>query len=235
MSDVLPNIRQPNLKSRVYELLLDMIVNGKYRENDMLPPERILCEELGVSRTVVREAVKSLESRGVLKVIHGKGIKVIPPTGSDISEAFMLYLRRKSRDVTMKDLMEIRYVIETEIAKVAARRAGEDDIIILEKIIENMERAVGDSGAFVLIDLEFHLHLAYMTRNILFVTILEALVNPLMVSFKETVGTLDNERSTEEHAALFQSIKGKRDGEAGELMARHLEHVERVLREHGKL
>ena len=91
----LPNMRQPNLKSRVYELLLNMIIEGKFEIGEMLPPERILCQELGVSRTVIREAIKSLETRGVLKVIHGKGIQVVPATSHDISVAFMLYLRRR--------------------------------------------------------------------------------------------------------------------------------------------
>ena len=88
----LPNIRQPNLKSRVYDLLLNMIIDGKYKSDDMLPPERVLCQELGVSRTVIREAVKSLETRGVIKVIHGKGIQVMQTTSHDISSAFMIQL-----------------------------------------------------------------------------------------------------------------------------------------------
>ena len=92
----LPKIKPPNLKTQVYDLILDFIVDGKYRDNDMLPPERILCEELGVSRTVVREAIKSLETRGILTVIHGKGIKVNPSNSHDIANAFMLYLLKRA-------------------------------------------------------------------------------------------------------------------------------------------
>jgi GntR family transcriptional repressor for pyruvate dehydrogenase complex len=235
MSDVLPNIKQPNLKSRVYELLLDMVVDGKYKDNDMLPPERILCEELGVSRTVVREAIKSLETRGVLKVIHGKGIKVIPATSSDISEAFMLYLRRKNRNASMKDLIEIRFSIETEIARYAAMRSNTEDAEALERIVDQMRELVNDFDEFVVADLEFHLRLAYIARNIIFTTVIEALVIPLMVSFKETASVLDNTRSIREHAEIARSVRQNNPGEARELMARHLQHVESMLREHGKL
>ena len=235
MSDVLPNIKQPNLKSRVYELLLDMVVDGKYKDNDMLPPERILCEELGVSRTVVREAVKSLETRGVLKVIHGKGIMVIPATSNDISEAFVLYLRRKNRNASMKDLIEIRFSIETEIARYAAIRSGAEDARALERIVDRMRELVNDFDEFVAADLAFHLQLATIARNIIFSTVIEALVIPLMISFKETASVADNARSISEHAEIARSVKQNDAGEAKELMAKHLQHVESMLREHGKL
>ena len=235
MSDVLPNIKQPNLKSKVYELLLEMVVDGKYKDNDLLPPERILCEELGVSRTVVREAVKSLETRGVLKVIHGIGIKVIPATINDISEAFMLYLRRKNRNASMKDLIEIRFSIETEIARYAAIRSGPEDAGALEKIVDRMRELVDDFDEFIVADLEFQLQLANIARNIIFTTVIEALIIPLMISFKETVSVLDNTRSIREHADIARSVGQKNAGEAEELMAKHLHHVESMLREHGKL
>jgi DNA-binding FadR family transcriptional regulator len=235
MSEALPNIKQPNLKNRVYELLLDMVVDGKYKDNDMLPPERILCEELGVSRTVVREAVKSLETRGVLKVIHGKGIRVIPATSNDISEAFMLYMRRKNRNASMKDLIEIRFSIETEIARCAAIRSGAGDARALEKIVDRMRELVNDFDEFIGSDLEFHLQLAYIARNIIFTTVIEALVIPLMISFKETASVDDNTRSISEHAEIARSVKQNDADEAKELMARHLQHVESMLREHGKI
>jgi GntR family transcriptional repressor for pyruvate dehydrogenase complex len=235
MSDALPNIKQPNLKDKVYELLLDMVVDGKYRDNDMLPPERILCEELGVSRTVVREAVKSLETRGVLKVIHGKGIKVIPATSNDISEAFMLYLRRKNRNASMKDLIEIRFSIETEIARYAALRARAEEAGELERIVDRMRELVNDFDEFIVADFEFHLRLAYIARNIIFTTVIEALVIPLMTSFKETASVVDNARSIREHAEIARCVKQNSADEARELMARHLLHVESMLREHGKL
>jgi GntR family transcriptional repressor for pyruvate dehydrogenase complex len=235
MSDVLPNIKQPNLKNKVYELLLDMVVDGKYKDNDLLPPERILCEELGVSRTVVREAVKSLESRGVLKVIHGKGIRVIPATSNDISEAFTLYLRRKNRNASMKDLIEIRFSIETEIARYAAMRSSAGDAATLEGIVDRMSELANDYDEFAAADLEFHLRLAYIARNIIFTTVIEALVVPLMTSFKETVSALDNSRSVREHAEIARSVRRNDAVEAKELMTKHLQHVESMLREHGKL
>jgi GntR family transcriptional repressor for pyruvate dehydrogenase complex len=231
----LPNIRQPNLKSRVFELLLNMIIDGKYRDNDMLPPERLLCEELGVSRTVIREAIKSLESRGVLGVIHGKGIKVIPATSSDISNAFMLYLRRQHREVSPRDLMEMRFSIETESAALAAQRATEADIRELGENLVRMRGAVRVPDQFIQEDLDFHVKLASATHNILFITILESLLIPLRRSFERIVELQDPECSCQEHASIHERVRARDTTGARQLMAQHLENSRQRLERRGKL
>ena len=235
MEKYLRNIKPPTLKTQVYDLLLDLIVDGKYKDNDMLPPERILCEELGVSRTVVREAIKSLETRGILTVIHGKGIKVNPSTSHDISNAFMLYLRRQQEEVSMKDLLQVRYAIEIEIAKYAALLANEEDISKLKMILDRMKNVIDDVEKFVFVDLDYHLQLAYITRNIIFITIIEALVVPMRKSREETVSVADNVQSFKEHMDIYKSVQEHDSGKARKLMADHLKHVESVLKEHGKL
>ncbi len=231
----LPNIKQPNLKNKVYELLLTMIVDGKYRENELLPSERILGEELGVSRTVIREAIKSLETRGIVQAIHGKGIRVVPSTSSDISNALMLYLRRKHRTVSLKDLIEVRYAIETEIAACAATRATASDIRALKAILLKMEKAIGDVNQYVRTDLDLHLKIAYMTHNILFITILESLLIPLRRSFEETVEVHDNEQTFQQHMNIVNCLISADAAGAKEMMARHLQHIKKKLRTRGKL
>ena len=231
----LPSMRQPNLKTRVYELLLNMIIDGKYRDNDMLPPERILCEELGVSRTVIREAIKSLETRGVVQVIHGRGIRVVPVTASDISDAQMLYLRRRHRDVSMRDLMDLRYPVETEIAARAAQRAEPADLRDLQATLERMGRSVHEMEGYVHTDMDFHLKLANITRNILFITVLESLLIPLRKTFEETFEEQDNERTYEEHVRMSERIAAHDPPGAREAMRLHLEHTEQMLKGRGKI
>ena len=231
----LPKIKPPNLKTQVYDLILDFIVDGKYRDNDMLPPERILCEELGVSRTVVREAIKSLETRGILTVIHGKGIKVNPSNSHDIANAFMLYLRRENKEASMSDLMEVRYAIETEIARLAAKRANEADLKRLRVTLQEMDSVLGDVKKFVFMDIDFHLQLAIISKNILFITIAEALVIPLRHSREETVSAEDNVLAQKQHTAICKSIELHDHELAYRQMSEHLKHVEEVLRAHGKL
>lgn len=235
MKSELPKIKHPNLKSRVYELLMNMVIDGKYRENEMLPPERVLCEELGVSRTVIREAVKSLEARGILQVIHGVGIRVVPATRSDIAEAFMLYLHRQHRAVSMKDVMEVRRSIETEIVHSASARPSEADLRELREILDLMEKKVRDEDGYIRADLDFHIKLAHMTRNILFITILEALLIPLRQILLETFGVQDNEMTCRQLRAVFERIAAGDAEGARELKAEHLRHTEEALRARGKL
>ena len=234
-STELPYIRQPNLKTQVHDLLLEMIIEGRYKSNDMLPPERILCEELGVSRTVVREAIKTLESRGVLKVIHGKGIQVVPSSSSDISSAFMLYLRRQHREVSLKDLIVVRFAVETEIARQAALNASAEEIDHLGGLLDQNAGQLSDKQAYIATDLEFHLHMSYATHNILLIAILEALLIPLRRSLSAMGSVQDNRESQDEHREVFRRLEVRDSEGAKQMMAKHLEHVERSLRAGGQL
>jgi DNA-binding FadR family transcriptional regulator len=225
----LRSIRQPNLQNRVYELLQNMIIDGKYRDNEMLPSERVICEELGVSRTVIREAVKSLEARGILAVIHGKGIRVVPATSADISEAFMLYLQRQHRDVPVDDLMDVRLSLEPHIAECAATRASDSEIVKLKEILDRLQEAT-NSGELIQMDLEFHLKLAQLTHNMLFVTILESLLFPLQRSFEKTFEERDNKLSYRQHVEIYKCIEAHDPAGARAQMSLHLEHAADHLR-----
>jgi DNA-binding FadR family transcriptional regulator len=229
------SFKKPNLKSRVYERLMNMVIDGKYQDNEMLPPERLLCEEFGVSRTVVREAVNSLETRGILQVVHGKGVKVVPPTSDDISDAFMLYLRRQRREVSLKDLMGARFAIEPEIARCAALNATRSELKKVEGILKRAKAALEDLDNYVSVDLEFHLQLAYMTHNIVFITILESLLIPLRRSFTETVDVRDNRVTFKEHMEIFKKVQAREAMQAKAVAEKHLKHVRSVLQAHGKL
>jgi len=227
-----PRIGTSNLKTRVYELLLDLIIEGKLKVGEMLPSERVLAEELGVSRTVLREAIKSLETRGVLTVTHGKGIKVNPASSSDISHAFMMYLRRQDQEVPLLDLFEFRRIVEPEIARLATKKATRDDIARLQKIIDRMRETIGTVDQFNKIDLEYHLELAKITRNIFFTTIMEELIIPIRQSIVATGGG-DNEKVFREHFEVFKKVKEKDHEGASSAMVASLKTSRQILREHG--
>ena len=230
---IFPKIGTPNLKTRVYELLLDLIINGKLKVGEMLPSERVLSEELGVSRTVLREAIKSLETRGVLTVTHGKGIRVNPVNSSDISHAFMLYLKRQDQEVPLMDLVEFRNIVEPEIAKLAAAKADDDDIMRLQKIMERMEEAIDTVDQFNRVDLEYHLELAKIARNIFLMTIMEELIIPIRESIVAT-GGVDNKEVFREHNEVFKQVKARDAEGAGASMVKSLKHSRLLLEKKGK-
>ncbi len=229
-----PNISTQNLKSRVYDLILDLIIDGKLKVGDMLPAERDLSEKMGVSRTVIREAIKSLEARGILTAIHGKGIIVNPININDISRAFMLYLRRQYQKVPLRDLLEVRFIVEPEIAEQAAKKATKEDIEKLEEIIARMEQVRNDVEVFNKTDLEYHLQIGTMTKNIFVTTIMEGLIIPIRESIDETSGA-DRNKVYREHYEVFKYIKDKDPENAKKAMKKSLKYSQQILTNHGKL
>ncbi len=231
--NLFPKIGTPNLKNRVYELLLDLIISGKLKIGEMLPSERNLAEELGVSRTVLREAINSLETRGLLTVTHGKGIRINPIDSSDISHAFMLYLRRQNQEVPLLDLIDFRNILEPEIAKRAAINSTKSNLKPLEDIIKRMQKAVNDIDQFNKIDLEYHLELAKLTGNIFLTTIMEELIIPLRESLFRTGGA-DLMEVFREHYKVFEQVREKSPDGAAEAMTHSLKRSQELLEKYQK-
>src|SRR5687767_5538058 len=100
--------RQP-LHKGVAEILSDRIMAGEYRDNSLLPPERELCLSFGVSRTVLREAIKLLESRGFVRIERGRGMVVQQAHHGPASELLKLLLRRRHH--VIRDLLEVRLIL----------------------------------------------------------------------------------------------------------------------------
>ena len=129
--DELRHRRPGRFASVVVEELADLIVSGTYREGDVLPTEPALCEEFGFSRTVVREALKLLEERGLLRVEQGRGTRVQPRSSWDLLDPAVLQIALAYDDdmTLLDDLISVRRVLEREMAREAAttphgRRAG---------------------------------------------------------------------------------------------------------------
>ena len=220
---IFPKIGSLNLQVKVYDLLLDMIVEGKLKVGEMLPSENDLSEQLGVSRTVIREAIKSLETRGVVSVTHGKGIRVNPVNSKEISHAFMLYLRRQNQEVPLTDLLEFRKNIEPQIAALAAQKVNKKDLKILEEILNRMQKAEDDIELFNKIDLENHLELARITKNIFMITIIEELLIPIRKSIGVRGGR-NNEIVYKLHYNICKYIKMKNPQKASEAMLKSLKY-----------
>lgn len=208
------NLRTPTLKTQICEQILNLIVSGKLSPGDTLPAERPLSDELGVSRTVLREAISTLQTRGVLTAVRGKGVIVNPTDSSDISRAFMLYMRRKNLEIPIKDLFDLRFILEPEIVRMATEMASEDDLLQLEGILHKMQASKQDLKEFSAADLSFHLKVTTITQNIFFITIMEELIVPIRDSFEAQV---DTERVLREHTLIYEKMK-RRDS-AGAVLA----------------
>jgi len=173
--------------SRLYEQIVhqieESILKGELSEGSQLPPERELAEQFGVSRTAVREAIKALQEKGLVDAFPGRGTFVTNGTSNSM---------RRSLDRIMKSgetdgwayLVEVREILEPEIAALAAARADYEDLAALREALDVMDNAERDSDVFIEADLDFHLALA------------EAAANPIVLSLIDSiVGLLREQRS----------------------------------------
>lgn len=172
--------RPPKTWVRVAERLQELILSKKVPPGSKLPPERALCQQLGVSRTVLREAVKLLSARGLVYEVNGKGTFVSKPNMDAVKKSLEICLSWHAQSM-LENLVELRRLIEIEIAGLAAAHATKAEISSLRQNVRGMELAVGGSiKNFMKLDLAFHLGLAKATHNELFVMLFEAIASAMV-------------------------------------------------------
>ena len=150
--------RPVNLASALTAELVQRIVRGVYPPGTPLPPEPALCETFSVSRTVVREAVKMLQEKGLVQVRHGAGTTVSPSTAWNMLDELVLAASVSEDEglSILDDLVVTRRLLESDMANVAARAADPELIERLRIEVEQMDRLVGDHVSYADHDRMFH-------------------------------------------------------------------------------
>ena len=137
--------REPKLSDKVAEMMLETILSRRLEAGARLPSERELGEQFGVSRTVVREAVRALAAKGVIEVRSGSGLRVASVGPATVNESMSLYLR--GGQIEFEKVHEVRSMLEVHIAGLAAERAADEDVATLAAVEAQMEAAIGDADA----------------------------------------------------------------------------------------
>jgi DNA-binding FadR family transcriptional regulator len=175
-----------NVHGTTLDLLGDAIVSGRYLPGGSLPPEAMLCAELGVSRTVVREAVKSLVAKGLLITGPKLGTRVLPSEQWNWFDPDVVGWQSKAgltRDF-LRDLVELRRLVEPAAVRMAAERATPQDIAEIEAAYAGMRDAIEHGGDYVRHDLLFHQGLLRACHNRMVVQMSKALSALLRTSFE---------------------------------------------------
>jgi len=162
------------------------IVAGRYQPGDSLPPEPALCEAFGVSRTVVREAVKSLIAKGLISTGPKVGTRVLPEAQWNWFDDDLIGWQTQaglSRDF-LRDLQDLRRAVEPAAVRLAAERATAEDIAGLEEAYAGMKAAIKHGGDYVTPDLRFHQGLIAASHNRMLVQMSRALAALLRTSFE---------------------------------------------------
>lgn len=217
---------------RVTEQLEQLIVERQIAPGSRLPSERELAEQFGVSRTVVREAVRSLMAKGYVEVRPGSGATVRRPTAEAVSQSMTLFLRSGHDELDYLKVHEIRRVLEVEIAGFAAARHTAEDLTQLDEIMADMEMHREDRERFARNDVAFHAALATATHNELFVLLLHSVVDIMMkVRYLGALVPHSADHALRYHRAILAQIKAKDPEGARWAMRQHLDDSEEIVRQ----
>lgn len=228
-------ISRRSLREQIVQQLQDMILDGSLSPGEKLPPERHAAEQLGVSRNVVREAFKTLEQRGLVRISTGDGSYVCQVGSETLSESLKLLLQQ--RRATFENLNEIRRMLEIEIAGLAARRATSENLRNMEQANERMETslAIADSDVdqletFIRADMEFHDALVLACQNPLLSVLLAPITDQLLEYRRLAATTADAKREgLVYHKKILEKVKARDVSGSQELMREHLARAEEWL------
>jgi DNA-binding FadR family transcriptional regulator len=175
-----------NVHGHTLDLLGQAIVSGRYPPGSSIPPEPTLGEELGVSRTIVREAVKSLVAKGLVSTGPKVGTRVLAPDAWNWFDPSVVAWQGDAgltREF-LRDLQELRRIVEPAAVRLAAERATPEDMAELESAYAGMKHAIEHGGDYVTHDLRFHQGLLRACHNRMVVQMSKALGALLRTSFE---------------------------------------------------
>ena len=220
------NLERQKLYRQVAEQIQSSVMRGELNAGDRLPSERDLAEQLGVSRTVIRDALRLLEERGLIRINIGDGTYVSEIQPKSISESISLYVRQKQ--TSYAHLAQVRRMIEVEIAALAAKNATPEDIERLEQAVQDAEQKIHSLREFVPSDIHFHRLLAEASQNPLLPMLLAPISEPLH-DLSSRASSLPGapEDALTHHKNILKCVKERDWRGARHAMNNHLDSAER--------
>lgn len=209
------------------------ILQGELRSGDRLPTERELAEQFHVSRTAVREAMKILAQKGLVDMRPGRGTIVIDGAHEAMQDSIGLVMRLKLGEVGGSDnLVEVRGILETEIAALAAARATEKEIAAMREAIATMDENLNNADAFIAADNRFHEALAQATQNALIMILINSIVNLLSEQRKQVFQVEGGpQRGQIHHKRILDNVIRHEPEAARAAMRSHLQQVREDVRD----
>lgn len=230
----LKRISRRSLCQEIIEQLTDLIAKGALKPGEQLPPERELCRQLGVGRSSLREAVRSLLIMGILDVQVGKGTYVAKPVDGIFHEKIGRHFLINPKTVT--ELIEARLVLECSIASMAAQRSNSDELKQIETNVRAMETSVqhGDTdlGSF---DLQFHLAIAEASGNRILHGMLSTVRSYLSEWHERSLALPgSSDLVLKDHRGIYEAIASRDAARSQQLMFEHISRfMERYQRAYG--
>ncbi len=232
---VLGGLTVPRASDVLANRLRDAILNGSLTVGASLPPERLLVEQSGLSRTAVREALRILEAEGLLNIKPGRGggAFVRKPGADGVRRSLTLMIR--GQQIRFEDLLAAREGIEPQSAFQAALNRSEAELVALEDETQRCSESFHNLDDFLRANVSWHLAVVRASHNPLFIALMESISQALHAATDiEDFNPLDvREVVVHAHRRVFEAIRDQDPEAAKRRMARHvgayaeaLSHVE---------
>jgi GntR family transcriptional regulator, transcriptional repressor for pyruvate dehydrogenase complex len=213
---------------RISEVIVDQIRllmrQGQLKPGDRLPPERDLCERFGVSRVTVREALRMLESSGLVEIRVGArgGAFVTAPSSNRVGEGLSDLLTLSV--ISAADVTEVRLILEVGIVPLVCERATEEDLAELQEICDRSEQALRDGDYSMEMSLEFHTRVAAATHNPALSMLVESFSGPILMSLEQAKSAAPEmgKLGTHEHERFIEAVRRRDADAASRIMREHL-------------
>jgi GntR family transcriptional regulator, transcriptional repressor for pyruvate dehydrogenase complex len=218
-------VRAARLYVQIVQQIEQSIVEGKLSPGDQLPTERELAQQFGVSRTAVREAVKTLTEKGLVESFSGRGTFVTAPKAQSSHKPLDAFFQIGDLE-DPANLVELREIIEPEVTILAATRIEEQQLAMMREAVALMERSMKQPEAYIEADLDFHLALAEAAGNPLILSLLDSIVGVLRSQRLGIFGVDGGpERGQTHHKRILEAIERRDPAAAREAMRAHLEQI----------
>jgi GntR family transcriptional repressor for pyruvate dehydrogenase complex len=224
--------REPSLSDKVAEQLTEAIVSRQIRAGERLPSERELGDRFKVSRTVIREAVRSLAARGLVRVTSGRGVEV-NAFGADGVTASMRLLVRGHEGLDYGKVNEVRAAVEVQVAGLAAQRASAEDLELLRRICDDHQKSLEAKNlvAAAELDFQFHRELTRSSANELLLAMLDSIADVLREVRNQTMTEPHvGDDGLRAHRRILKAVSSGKPEAARAAMSDHLAEAERVWR-----
>jgi GntR family transcriptional repressor for pyruvate dehydrogenase complex len=218
-------VRTSRLYEQIVQQIEESVLNGSLKPGDQLPAERDLAQRLGVSRTAVREAVKTLREKGLVEAYSGRGTFVTDGTSQAARQSFDLMVKIGQQEGS-PHLAELRLILEPGIAAIAAERVKDEDLISLREAVAVMDRSQKDPAAYIEADLDFHLALAEAVANPLILSLIDSIVG-LLREQRIKIFNVEGgpQRGQFHHKRILEAMERRDPEMARSAMRAHLEQV----------
>lgn len=227
LNHVTPVVRT-KLTASVFEQLLSYVVGGSWKPGDRIPPERELCQQLGIARTSLREALKAMELVGMLDSRVGDGTFVCPR--SEFLSRPLLWAFTGTDREELQEIMEARTIIEENLAALAATRGTAEQIKKIGDAVQLMRDSIARGDSILDADMAFHLAVSAAAQNGVLTNAVHLLRNLMRqwIYYKLLIPDIP-QIVLKRHVAIYRAIATRKPNAARTAMRSHLEETTRLV------